>query len=214
MTPTGKAIRFPWFSGISAAVIGALLLGAAFSAAARAGSATPAETVDRLHASLVEVMQKADSLNFAGRHAQLSPVIRESFDFAFISQIVLGRYWRDLSEDDRRRMVDTFTELTLATYAARFDGYSGERFQRGEVSPMNGGRMLVRTELVSPGKEPVQLDYVLQEEGGRWLIVNVVADGVSDLSLKRADYGSVMKSQGFDSLIGRLQEQITELGSG
>jgi phospholipid transport system substrate-binding protein len=111
-------------------------------------------------------------------------------------------------------MVDTFTELTLATYASRFDGYSGERFQQMEITPMSRGRMLVRTEMVRPGKDTVQLDYVLQEENGKWLIVNVVANGVSDLSLKRADYGSILKSQGFDSLIARLRTQIAELGGG
>lgn len=209
-----KVVRFRSFPGLSAAALGALLLACMLPGTAGAGSTTPAETVDRLHASLLEVMQDADGLKFKGRREQLSPVVRASFDFAFISRIVLGRYWGDLSEDDRKRMVDTFTELTLATYASRFDGYSGERFQQVEVTPMSRGRMLVRTEMVRPGKDTVQLDYVLQEENGKWLIVNVVANGVSDLSLKRADYGSIMKSQGFDSLIARLQAQVTELGGG
>jgi len=60
----------------------------------------------------------------------------------------------------------------------------------------------------------VQLDYVLQEEAGRWRIVNVVANGVSDLSLKRADYGSIMKKQGFDLLVEKLEAQVAALGKG
>ncbi len=79
---------------------------------------------------------------------------------------------------------------------------------------MKKGRMRVRTRLVRPGDEAVQLDYVLQEEAGRWRIVNVVANGVSDLSLKRADYGSIMKKQGFDVLVGKLEAQVAALGKG
>lgn len=79
---------------------------------------------------------------------------------------------------------------------------------------MKKGRMRVRTRLVRPGDEAVQLDYVLQEEAGRWRIVNVVANGVSDLSLKRADYGSIMKKQGFDLLVEKLEAQVAALGKG
>lgn len=196
-----------------AALVGFLLL-SLISIAAKSETLPPTETVNRLHAALIDVMQNAGALGFAGRRERLSPVIKKSFEFAFISQVVLGRFWADLPETDRARMIDTFTRLTLATYASRFDGYSGEQFQQVEVKPMNRGRILVRTELVRSGKEPVQLDYVLQEENNQWLIVNVVANGVSDLSLKRADYGSVMKSHGFDGLMERLQAQITELGGG
>lgn len=79
---------------------------------------------------------------------------------------------------------------------------------------MKKGRVRVRTRLVRPGDEAVQLDYVLQEEAGRWRIVNVVANGVSDLSLKRADYGSIMKKQGFDLLVEKLEAQVAALGKG
>jgi phospholipid transport system substrate-binding protein len=189
-----------------------LLLGGLSLPAAGAGMSAPASTVDRLHATLLEVMRNADSLGFPGRRERLSPVIREAFDLPFIVKVVLGRYWGALPQADRQRMIDTFTRLTIATYAARFDGFSGEAFELVEEKPMKKGRVLVRTRLIRPGDEAAQLDYVLQEEAGRWRILNVVANGVSDLSLKRADYGSIMKKQGFDILVGKLEAQIVKLG--
>lgn len=191
----------------------AALAGALLAAQVLATETGPAATVDRLHAALIEVMKNADALGFEGRRERLSPVIRQSFDFPFICAIVLGRAWDGLSEDDRQRMIDTFTRLSIATYASRFDGYSGESFEQVEQKPMNRGRVLVRTRLVRPDDDAVPLDYVLQESDGEWRIVNVVADGVSDLSLKRADYGSVMKQEGFDALISRLESQIANLGN-
>lgn len=212
-----KAVRLFRCRWAGVRVLAGLLIAVLAGASAptsHSGPLAPAETVDRLHLSLLEVMQHADDMRFSGRRERLTPVITESFDFPFITQIVMGRYWDGLSESDRSKMIETFRRLTLATYASRFDGYSGESFRVSEVKEMNRGRMLVRTELTRPKDEPVQLDYVLQEEGGRWLIVNVVANGVSDLSLKRADYGSIMKTEGFERLIGKLEAQISELGGG
>lgn len=156
-------------------------------------------------------MKNADSLGFEGRKDKLVPVITESFDLAFICKVIFGRRWDELSQDEQAQMIDTFTRLTITTYAARFDGFSGESFRIVEEKPMNRGRELVSTELVRPTDEPVHLDYVLHEVRGRWRIVNVVAEGVSDLSLKRADYGSVIKRDGFDTLMQKLEAQIDDL---
>ncbi len=182
--------------------------------AATAETSTLAATVERLHSTLLEVMQQADALGFEGRRERLAPVIVESFDLAFICRIILGRHWDRISEKERAQMVDTFTRLTITTYTARFDGFSGESFRTVEVKSMDRGRTLVRTELVRPSDEPVHLDYVLHQDNERWRIVNVVAEGVSDLSLKRADYGSVIKREGFKVLMQKLEGQIDDLKSG
>lgn len=187
------------------------LLGASTAAA---GATAPAVPVERLHSTLLEVMKDADALGFEGRRGKLAPVIKENFDLAFICKVILGRHWDQLSEDARAQMIDIFTRLTITTYAARFDGFSGESFRTVEETTMNRGRTLVRTELVRPADEPVHLDYVLHQAQGQWRIVNIVAEGVSDLSLKRADYGSVIKREGFETLLKKLEGQIADLQSG
>lgn len=182
--------------------------------AAVAETSMPAATVERLHSALLEAMKNADALGFEGRRDKLTPVITESFDLAFICKIILGRNWDELSRDEHGQMIDIFTRLTITTYAARFDGFSGESFRTVEENSMNRGRMMVRTELVRPADEAIHLDYVLHQEKGRWRIVNVVAEGVSDLSLKRADYGSVIKREGFKTLMQKLEDQIDDLEKG
>ena len=146
-----------WYRRLIGAGLGVLLLGGLSLAATGAGMSGPASAVDRFHATLLEVMQNADSLGFSGRRERLSPVIREAFDLAFVVKIVLGRYWGELPQTDRKRMIDTFTRLSIATYASRFDGFSGEAFELVGEKPMKKGRMRVRTRLVRPGDEAVQL---------------------------------------------------------
>jgi len=192
---------------------GLLALCAAASSAAENTDAVA--TVDHLHGELLNIMQNAKSLGYAGRRDRITPIVEKSFDIAFITRFALGRYWADLSAEQRGIMVDAMRRLTIASYASRFDGYSGERFETVSNKPARKGRELVRTvlEVNNDIADNVSLDYLLQETEGSWRIVNVVANGVSDLSLKRADYAAVIKSQGLDSLIDRLNGQIADLES-
>jgi phospholipid transport system substrate-binding protein len=72
--------------------------------------------------------------------------------------------------------------------------------------------MLVRShlELTEDGAEDVRLDYLLHELDGQWRIINVIANGVSDLSLKRADYDVTVKNEGFDVLVTKLNAQVAD----
>ncbi len=168
-------------------------------------------TVDTFHHALVKTMQSAKSLGFAGRRDALDAVVKSTFDLPFIASIAVGRHWKSFSGSQRAAMVDTFTRLTVATYASRFDDYGGEKFVVTAVRELKRRRMLVRTEIRSPDGDVVQLDYVLHESAGAWKVINVIADGVSDLSIKRSEYASIIKQNGFDGLISRINDQISKL---
>lgn len=171
--------------------------------------------VEKLHGTLIDAMKNADRLGYMGRYDLLAPVIEEGFDLPYIARIVLGRqHWKSLDRGQRSTMLETFSRLAVATYAGRFDGYSGERFEVISERPLKRGRILVRSELRESDGNVVRLDYVLHQADSQWRIVNVIADGVSDLSLKRADYSAIMKDEGFDALIARMQEQIVEYARG
>lgn len=193
---------------------GLLTVCAAAPSAAQDGDAVAA--VESLHAALLDIMQNADTLEFAGRRDRIAPVIDKSFDLKFISRFVLGRHWENLSGGQQREFRDVFTDWTIANYAARFNGHTNERFVTVSSEEARNGREVVRTvlEVNDNRADDVALDYLLREAFGKWRIINVIAKGVSDLSLKRADYGAVINSQGFSSLIEKLKKQIAEFESG
>ena len=72
----------------------------------------------------------------------------------------------------------------------------------------------VRTVIARPGKPEVRIDYLLHERDGALRIINVVAQGVSDLALKRAEYGAVIEREGFAVLLEKLQAQTARLAGG
>ena len=177
--------------------------------AAGSGKDPAIQVVEDLHATLLKVMKNAEELGYHGRYQKLVPVITACYDFPFISKIVVGRHWRELTPEQKKQFVLTFTKLSIATYASRFDGYSGERFKTLSGEHLKGDHVLVKTVLVKANGEEVDLDYVLHQNNTTWQIINVIAQGVSDLSLKRADYSYYLKKKGFDALLEKLNEKIS-----
>ena len=153
----------------------------------------------------------AASLGYQGRYELVKPVIDTHFDTDLIAQVVLSRYWRDLETSERQRFVNLFRQLSAATYAANFTGHRGESFTTLGSEELKRGRMMVRTELQRPGEEPVKLDYLLHKKDGQWVIISVIANGVNDLSLKRAEYASVMKENGYNVLVEEIAAKIRNM---
>ncbi|NBC34545.1 MAG: hopanoid biosynthesis protein HpnM [Alphaproteobacteria bacterium] len=171
----------------------------------------PEAPVNRLHAALLHVMQNAGSLGFEGRYEELAPVLRDVFDFSAMARFAIGpTFWPELSAAQREEVIDLFAEMSITTYAARFDGYSGQSFQLSDQADAGRGRVLVRSLLLRPDDEPVALDYVLiREEGQGWRIIDVLLDGsVSELARQRAEYTAVLRRQGYDGLVAALEQAI------
>ena len=165
-----------------------------------------APAVTRLHNALLEALR--DHASRSGREAFLVPVVAAVFDLRNIARISLGSTWRELDEPARVDFIDRLQALISATYAARFKAANGLSFQILAVDNAPRGQV-VRTRLLRPPDDPVSLDYFLRDDR----IFDVVADGVSDLSLRRADYGSVIQSAGYPALLDDLDASIAKLRS-
>ena len=167
--------------------------------------------VDTLHTALLETMKGGAQLDFAGRRDQLAPVLQQTFDFDTISRLVTGRHWGEMSESQRKAFVEVFSALSAATYAENFDSFGGERFETRSTRS-KGKAQIVRTVIIGSDGDETSLDYLLTQEQGEWRIVNVVADGVSDISLKRSEYATVIGQEGIEGLIAKLKAKVASYG--
>ena len=175
----------------------------------------PPQVVDALNECLTGVMKDAETLGYAGRFDRLSPVVLETFDLDFMAQKIVGRHWKTASPEDQQRLVDTFSRYTISNYAGRFSSWSGQEFQRLGEEPSARGTVLVRTKLLDPEGDDVQLDYRLRhtDEDG-WQIIDIYFNGtVSELALRRSEYSSLIKREGFQALLAALDERIAELAA-
>ena len=170
--------------------------------------------VDTFHKKLLSVMQRAGELGYRGRYRELEPFIDGCFDIPLITDIILGRYRDRLDEAQKTEFVSLFSRFSTATYASRFDGYDGEEFVETSRDAARRGRALIRTELRRPAGDTVSLDYLLHEKRRKWYIISVSADGVNDLSLKRAEYAAVIREKGYNGLITEILSKIDKMEGG
>ncbi len=167
--------------------------------------------IKELHSKLLYIMQNAESLGYQGRYGEVEEVVISRFDTPLIAKVIMSRYWRQLDDEKKMDFIRLFQRLSVATYASRFDGYDNESFVELSAEKLKKGRLLIKTELQRTDDKPVHLDYLMHETDGEWKIISVIANGVNDLSLKRAEYATVIKDRGFDGLVDEVSRKISDM---
>ena len=175
---------------------------------APAEGAQPSQVVERLQSSLLSVMKQANQLDYEHRYQLFEPIVITSHDLPFIAKVTVGKYWKTFDNEQKTSFVNTFSRLSIATYADRFNGYGGETFSVGAQKELPRGKMLVETILTKSNGEKVQFNYLLRQNKNDWRIINIIVDGVSDLAVRRAEYTSILKSEGFSPLMAKIEDQI------
>lgn len=168
--------------------------------------AAPEATVDSFHTALLEAM-KINS--FDERVLHMQEAVDAHFQVSTIARISLGRNWRSLSTDEQSDHQSLIRELMTTTYADRFNHYDGQVFETLGTSAMSKNRFRVKSVLTT-ASEQVNLDYQLQEVDGRWRIYDIIANGVSDLSLKRSNFSALFGKGGLSAVSEDIRTSISK----
>ena len=171
-------------------------------------SATAKQVVEGFQDDLIAVMKSGKKLGYAGRYEKLTDPVSNSHELAKIARIVVGKEWEKLAAEQQQKLVDAFSRLSISSYAHNFKDFSGESFVFDSEEATPRGGVVVHSHLVIPGDKPVKFDYMLKEKGNSWRIINIIANGVSDLALKRSEYTTILQREGFDALITKINEKI------
>ncbi len=183
-------------------------------ASAGAGKTDASDVITKFNETLLSAMMKADQLGYKGRYEILEPVIRDSFALPFMATQSVGRYGKALKTEEKAKFLKTYTEWTIATYAGRFDGYSGEKFETVSESGPENGTVTVLSKLIEKDKNSIDFNYKLRKVDDKWRIVDIQMSGVSQLALTRSQFVSVMKEKGMEALVAMLREKIRAFSEG
>ena len=176
------------------------------SCATHAEGTLERERIEAFHTNLLGMMDIDSQVE---REAYIQETVENLFDFERIARVSLGRSWRTLEPESQMEFKDLLCKTVIATYARRFSENNGQTFTVHGAKTAKRG-LVVESSVNPRDAESVKLDYFFSD--GK--VFNVAADGVSDLSLRRADYNSVLKSDGFEALMAHLQQQLNALREG
>ena len=172
------------------------------------------DTVRSLYDTLLATMRNGPALGPQGRYAQLEPTIRRVFDIPFMTRLAVGPEWAGLSEAQRQQVSQAFERYIAAIYAERFHSYSGERLQviGEQASP---GGVIITSQIVKSNGQPVNINYLMRQNGGVWQIADVYLDGtISELATRRSEFSAIMRTQGINGLIETLNTKANSLAAG
>jgi len=176
-------------------------------------AAGPEDSVNALHETLISTMKDGRALGENGRYARIEPVIHRLFDLPSMSRLAIGASWTTLSAAQQQLAIAAFGAYISATYADRFDSYSGQRMEVVAQQPSGSG-IIVKTCIVRSNGELVSVDYAMRQNDGTWQISDVYLDGtISQLATQRSEFGAILRREGFDGLIGTLQRKVKLLAA-
>ena len=174
-------------------------------------AADPEDSVHNLYDALLGTMKEGRVLGESGRYARIDPVIHRLFDIPFMVRLAVGTSWATLSPAQQQQVTAAFGRFISATYADRFDSYSGQQLEvTGRQSA--GSSVIVKTRMLKAGGEAVNVEYLTRQNGGAWQITDVYLDGsISQLATQRSEFGAILRREGFDGLIAMLHRKVDML---
>jgi phospholipid transport system substrate-binding protein len=169
-----------------------------------------ASQVQTLTASLLQSMQAGPSERMTERYRRLEPVINAVIGLPLMTRLAVGPDWAKFSPEQQNALVVAFSRFTIANYAHNFRDFDGQKFEIDDVAS-RGEDKIVRTRIIPIHDTPVNLLYRMREVDGVWKVIDVYSDGISELTLRRDDFGAAIAAGGPPALIAHLHKVADEL---
>ena len=155
---------------------------------------------------------KADKDLAAGNQKKIEKLADEKilplFNFVRMTQLAVGRNWKDASDAQKKSLIDEFRSLLVRTYSTSLTQY---RNQTIDVKPTkmvaSDTEVVVKTQVVQPGGQPIPIDYSMEKSGDSWKVYDVLIDGVSLVTNYRSSFNTEIQKSGIDGLIKSLVDR-------
>jgi phospholipid transport system substrate-binding protein len=199
--------RSALLGGVAAAAAALAALATHPAAAATDGSAQ--DFIRRLGDSTVAILNEPSSP--PEKLQRLKPLLDQATDLELIARLVMGRYWRQASEAQRQEYVRLFKALVMQAMAERFSWYTGETFEVTGQNPVDERDTMVSTRIVRPGgKPPILVDWRVRHGERGYLLIDILAEGVSLVVTQRSEAAEVINRRGIDGLLAEMRARLAK----
>jgi len=143
------------------------------------------------------------------RRAAVRKIANDIFDFPETAQRSLARHWAPRTPAERSEFVELFADLLERSYISKIEVYGGERIQYvGET--IDGDKASVRTKITTKQGSDIPIEYRLLHRGGRWLVYDVVIEGVSLVANYRTQFNKIITTSSYKELVKKMRTKQEE----
>ncbi len=165
---------------------------------------------DQLKAGIDKVVQVLGDPSLKGtakareRRDTLREITGPLFDWSEMASRALGRHWQPRTEAERQEFVRLFHDLLERSYLSTIERYNGERVTYGTES-VEGDQATIRTQVLNKDGQQLPVDYRMVRRGDRWLVYDVLIEGVSLVANYRAQFDQIIRTGSYEKLLEKLK---------
>ncbi len=176
-------------------------------------AATPLDDVKKTVDEVVRIIADKDmKKHVQQRRLALKKTISTIFDYNEMAKRSLGKHWNQLTPEDKKQFADLFAALLENSYAGKIESYNNEQIVYVKEQ-LDGDHAEIRSKVVTAKRDEFTLDYRMNSHNGKWMVYDVVVEGVSLVSNYRSQFSRVITASGYGGLIKKLEVKNSELKS-
>jgi phospholipid transport system substrate-binding protein len=167
--------------------------------------------IDRVIKTLEDPQLKQDG-KAQERRKTVRKIADEIFDFGETAKRSLGRHWQARTPTEREEFVQLFADLLERSYISKIELFNGERVTYVSEN-IDGETATIRTRLITKQGTEIPVDYRMLKRGERWLVYDVVIEGVSLVANYRTQFNKIIQTSSYDDLVKKMkgkQEEFLE----
>jgi phospholipid transport system substrate-binding protein len=180
------------------------------AAAAPAAAESPSDVVQSAADGLLKQLD-TDRQSYRNNPAKVQALVDQYIlphvDTQYCAQLVLGKYWRTATPQQRDRFINAFYHSMLNNYGAAIIEFTSNTLKVYPTRMSSDSQVAtVRTEMMRSSGPPVSVNYYMHMTPQGWKAWDVVIDGVSYILSYRQDFQPQIAQQGLDAVIDRLEK--------
>jgi phospholipid transport system substrate-binding protein len=144
------------------------------------------------------------------RRRALKAAIGRIFDYQEMAQRSLATHWKERTPAERKELVSLFATLLENSYAGKIESYHNEKITYLKET-VEGQYAELKSKITAPKGDEYTLDYRLMQKNGKWMVYDVVIEGVSLVSNYRGQFSRIINSQGYPALVKKLRTKSEEI---
>jgi len=134
---------------------------------------------------------------------KLENIVTKAVDLDGMAKSALGKTWVETPPAKQKKFLEAFKSRFRKATGEQLDQYRSTQIKYFPEKKEDDDNTIVPTEVVVKG-EPTHIDYRMRQQGGSWRIVDIVVDDVSTVENYRSSFNRIIKKEGMDGLIARL----------